>query len=67
MDTVYKVCVEKSDGKQLDYNSLASKTSGTISKYLIIPTVFPSMIEDEEEEEEEGEEDGEGMEEIKEQ
>ena len=66
MDTVYKVCVEKSDGKQLDYNSLASKTTGTISKYLIIPTVFPSMIEDEEEEEE-GEGDGEGMEEIKEQ
>ena len=44
---------------------------GTISKYLIVPKHFPSMLDDEEEEDEE--EDGEGgvgkggVEEIKEQ
>lgn len=60
MDTVYRVCVEKSDGEQLDYNSLASKSNGP-SKYLIVPTQFPSMMEDEKDDEEVG------VEEIKEQ
>eukprot|EP00596_Hydrurales_sp_CCMP1899_P000754 CAMPEP_0119039978 /NCGR_PEP_ID=MMETSP1177-20130426/9755_1 /TAXON_ID=2985 /ORGANISM="Ochromonas sp, Strain CCMP1899" /LENGTH=538 /DNA_ID=CAMNT_0007004559 /DNA_START=782 /DNA_END=2399 /DNA_ORIENTATION=+ len=60
LDTVFRVCVEKSDlknGQQLDYQSLSSKVGGCMPKYLTVPSAFPSMIDDEDENED-GDDDG---------
>ena len=57
----HQVYVQTSDlgpgGVQPDFQTLASKVSGSMPKYLTVPTAFPSvndMIDEEEEEEEEG-------------
>ena len=50
-------------GVQPDFQTLASKVSGSMPKYLTVPTAFPSVNDiDEEGDEEEG---GEGREEVK--
>ena len=53
-------------GVQPDFQTLASKVSGSMPKYLTVPTAFPSVNDiDEEEEEGEEEEVGREQEEVK--
>ena len=54
----HQVYVQTSDlgpgGVQPDFQTLASKVSGSMPKYLTVPTAFPS-VNDMDEEDEEGE------------